>query len=289
MILIAGGVIQNFAGFEHVTSITGSSATIPGGPVASQEAIKELGTNGGGFFNANSAHPFENPTAWTNLFEIFLFLLIPFSLPRTFGRMVGDRRQGVAIVITMGIFWLGVERAAGLGRAQRVGNGAATGHRRDGGEGGPLRDRGVHDLRGVHDPDLDRRRELDARQLHLARRGGDAVGHDARRGRPGGVGAGLYGILVLAVIAVFVAGLMVGRTPEYLGKKIGPREMKLASLYILTTPALVLLGTGLSFAIPGVRQDVEKTSIWNPGTHGFSEVLYAFTSAATTTAPPSQG
>jgi K+-transporting ATPase ATPase A chain len=97
---------------------------------------------------------------------------------------------------------------------------------------------------------------------------------------PGGVGAGLYGILVLAIIAVFVAGLMVGRTPEYLGKKIGPRQMKLASLYILTTPVLVLLGTGLSFALPGVRQDVEKTSIWNPGTHGFSEVLYAFTSAA---------
>ena len=280
VILIAGGVIQNFAGFQHVTSITGSGATIPGGPVASQEAIKELGTNGGGFFNANSAHPFENPTAWTNLFEIFLFLLIPFALPRTFGKMVGDRRQGIAIVATMGIFWLisnlllAWAELSGAGTAPQLAGGAMEGKEdRFGivastifGSSTTLTSTGA--VNSMHDS--------------YTALGGAVTLSDMMLGEvaPGGVGAGMYGILMLAIIAVFIAGLMVGRTPEYLGKKIGPREMKLASLYILTTPSLVLLGTGLSFAIPAVRADVEKTSIWNPGQHGFSEVLYAFTSAA---------
>ncbi|MFC5501778.1 potassium-transporting ATPase subunit KdpA [Lysinimonas soli] len=280
VILIAGGVIQNFAGFQHVTTITGSTATIPGGPVASQEAIKELGTNGGGFFNANSAHPFENPTAWTNLFEIFLFLLIPFALPRTFGRMLGDRRQGVAIVATMAIFWvtsnllLAWAELSAHGTAPQLAGGAMEGKEdRFGivastifGSSTTLTSTGA--VNSMHDS--------------YTALGGAVTLTDMMLGEvaPGGVGAGLYGILMLAVIAVFVAGLMVGRTPEYLGKKIGPREMKLASLYILATPTLVLLGTGLSFAIPAVRAELEKTSIWNPGLHGFSEVLYAFTSAA---------
>ncbi|MDP9027362.1 MAG: potassium-transporting ATPase subunit KdpA [Actinomycetota bacterium] len=280
VILIAGGVIQNFAGFQHVTTITGSAASIPGGPVASQEAIKELGTNGGGFFNANSAHPFENPTAWTSLFEIFLFLLIPFSLPRTFGRMVGDRRQGVAIVATMGIFWL-VSNVL-LAWAELSAAGTAPGL-----AGGSME--GKEDRFGIvastifgSSTTLTSTGAVNSMHDSYTALGGAVTLSDMMLGEvaPGGVGAGMYGILMLAVIAVFVAGLMVGRTPEYLGKKIGPREMKLASLYILTTPTLVLLGTGLSFAIPAVRADVEKTSIFNPGLHGFSEVLYAFTSAA---------
>jgi len=280
VILIAGGVIQNFAGFQHVTSITGSTVTIPGGPVASQEAIKELGTNGGGFFNANSSHPFENPTAWTNLFEIFLFLLIPFALPRTFGRMVGDRRQGVAIVVTMGIFWLVSNLLLAWAELSAAGTAPQL-------AGGTME--GKEDRFGIvastifgSSTTLTSTGAVNSMHDSYTALGGAVTLSDMMLGEvaPGGVGAGMYGILMLAVIAVFVAGLMVGRTPEYLGKKIGPREMKLASLYILTTPTLVLLGTGLSFAIPAVRADLEKTSIWNPGLHGFSEVLYAFTSAA---------
>jgi K+-transporting ATPase ATPase A chain len=280
IILIAGGVIQNFADFQHIGTITGSAATIPGGPVASQEAIKELGTNGGGFFNANSAHPFENPTAWTSLFEVFLLLLIPFSLPRAFGRMIDDRRQGVAILATMGIFWIVSNvllfwaEISASGTAPQLAGGAMEGKEdRFGialstifGSSTTLTSTGA--VNSMHDS--------------YTALGGAVTLMDMMLGEvaPGGVGAGLYGILVLAIIAVFLAGLMVGRTPEYLGKKIGPREMKLASLYILTTPALVLIGTGLSFAIPAVKADLVTTSIWNPGAHGFSEVLYAFTSAA---------
>jgi potassium-transporting ATPase potassium-binding subunit len=280
VILIAGGVVQNVAGFQDVTTVTGAKAVIPGGPVASQEAIKLLGTNGGGFYNANSAHPFENPTAWTSLFETFLLLVIPFSLPRAFGRMIGDRRQGVAILATMGVFWLVSNvllfwaEVAGSGTAPRLAGGALEGKEdRFGialstifGSSTTLTSTGA--VNSMHDSDT--------------ALGGAVTLADMMLGEvaPGGVGAGLYGILVLAIIAVFIAGLMVGRTPEYLGKKIGPREMKLASLYILTTPTIVLLGTGLSFAIPGVSHDVETTSIENPGGHGFSEVLYAFTSAA---------
>jgi len=280
IVLLAGGVIQNLAGFQDVATLTGSSATVPGGPVASQEAIKLLGTNGGGFFNANSAHPFENPTPWTNLFEIFLMLVIPFSLPRAFGRMVGDTRQGTAIAATMAVFFVAslaamtaFELSAG-GTAPQLAGGAMEGKETRFGIIGStlfattstITSTGA--VNSMHDS-------------YTALGGGMAMlnmmlGEIA----PGGVGAGLYGILVLAIIAVFVAGLMVGRTPEFLGKKIGPREMKLASLYILTTPTIVLLGTGLSFAIPGVRAELESTSIWNPGLHGFSEVLYAFTSAA---------
>ena len=280
VILIAGGVIQNFAGFQHVTTITGSTATIPGGPVASQEAIKELGTNGGGFFNANSAHPFENPTAWTNLFEIFLLLLIPFALPRTFGRMVGDRRQGVAVVATMAIFWL-VSNVL-LAWAELSAAGTAPGLAGGAMEGKENRFGIVASTIFGSSTTLTSTGAVNSMHDSYTALGGAVTLSDMMLGEvaPGGVGAGMYGILMLAVIAVFVAGLMVGRTPEYLGKKIGPREMKLASLYILTTPTLVLLGTGLSFAIPAVRADLEKTSIWNPGLHGFSEVLYAFTSAA---------
>ncbi|MBF4631524.1 potassium-transporting ATPase subunit KdpA [Clavibacter michiganensis subsp. phaseoli] len=280
VVLIAGGVIQNFAGFQDVQTLAGGTQTIPGGPVASQEAIKMLGTNGGGFFNANSAHPFEDPTAWTSAFQVLLMLVIPFSLPRTFGRMVGDTRQGTAIAAVMATIFLvsftaltifelngagTAPMAAGAameGKEQRFGIIASTLF----GSTSTLTSTGA--VNSMHDSYTALGGMMPMVNMML----GEVA--------PGGVGSGLYGMLVLAVISVFVAGLLVGRTPEYLGKKIGPREIKLASLYILVTPILVLVGTALSFAIPAVREDVEGTSILNGGLHGLSEVVYAFTSAA---------
>jgi potassium-transporting ATPase potassium-binding subunit len=280
VVLIAGGVIQNWAGPTEVTTLAGGTQSIPGGPVASQEAIKLLGTNGGGFFNANSAHPFENPTGWTSAFEVLLLLAIPFSLPRTFGRMVGSAKQGYAILAAMATIFLvsltllTVVESRGAGTAPELAGGAMEGkEQRFGiaattlfGSASTLTSTGA--VNGMHDS--------------FTALGGFFPMLNMMLGEiaPGGVGSGLYGMLVLAVIAVFVGGLMVGRTPEYLGKKLGPREIKLASLSILVTPTLVLAGTALSFALPAVRADVESTSIWNPGVHGFSEVLYAFTSAA---------
>lgn len=280
VILIAGGVIQNVNGFQHVTSLTGSTVTIPGGPVASQEAIKELGTNGGGFFNANSAHPFENPTAWTNLVEIFLMLVIPFSLPRTFGTMVGDKRQGYAILSAMAAIFVVSLTALTLFELQ--GGGAATQAAGGAMEGKEQRFGILGSTLFGTTSTLTSTGAVDSMHDSFTPLGGMMPMLNMMTGEvaPGGVGSGLYGMLVIAIIAVFLAGLMVGRTPEYLGKKIGSREIKLASLYILTTPALVLLGTGLSFAIPAIKDNIEKVSIWNPGQHGFSEVLYAFTSAA---------
>ena len=280
VVLLAGGVVQNFAGFTEVQTLSGGSQQLPGGPVASQEVIKLLGTNGGGFFNANSAHPFENPTAWTNLFENVLMLAIPFALPRAFGRMVGSNKQGYAILAVMATLFvislvaLSSLEAAGRGTAPELAGGAMEGKEARFGIFGStlfgttstLTSTGA--VNSMHDSYTALGGMLPMLNMML----GEVA--------PGGVGSGLYGMLVLAVIAVFIAGLLVGRTPEYLGKKIGPREIKLASLYILVTPTLVLAGTALSFALPGVREDVESTSIWNPGIHGMSEVLYAFTSAS---------
>jgi len=278
--LLAGGVAQNLAGFGEVHTIAGGTQSLPGGPVASQEAIKLLGTNGGGFYNANSAHPFENPTPWTNMVEILLILAIPFSLPRAFGRIIGDHRQGYAIVAVMGVlflvstFALSALELAGSGTAPQLAGAAMEGkEQRFGilgstlfGSASTLTSTGA--VNSMHDSYT----ALGGMMPMLNMMLGEVA--------PGGVGSGLYGMLVLAVIAVFVGGLLVGRTPEYLGKRIGPREIKLASLYILVTPVLVLAGTALSFAIPGIRDDVTGTSILNPGPHGLSEVLYAFTSAA---------
>lgn len=280
IVLMIGGVIQNFNGFMDVNTVAGPVQSIPGGPVASQEAIKLLGTNGGGFFNANSAHPFENPTAWTSMFEIVLMLAIPFSLPRTFGKMVGDNRQGYAILAAMGILFLVSVTAmtafelAGNGTAPMLAGGAMEGKEARFGIVGST-------LFGTTST-ITSTGAVNAMHDSFTALGGMMAMLNMMLGElaPGGVGSGLYGMLVIAVIAVFIAGLLVGRTPEYLGKKIGAREMKLASLYILITPVLVLTGTALSFAIPGVRDDVISTSIWNPGVHGFSEVLYAFTSAS---------
>ncbi|MDN4640567.1 potassium-transporting ATPase subunit KdpA [Agreia sp. PsM10] len=280
IVLIAGGVIQNVAGFTDVTTLTGGTQSIPGGPVASQEAIKMLGTNGGGFFNANSAHPFENPTGFTNLLQVVLMLAIPFSLPRTFGAMVGDKRQGYAILAAMAAIFVVSLTALTLFEL----NGAGTAPQLAGGamEGKETRFGVATSTLFASTSTLTSTGAVNSMHDSFTSLGGMMPLINMMLGEvaPGGVGSGLYGMLILAVIAVFIAGLLVGRTPEYLGKKLGPREIKLASLYILVTPTLVLAGTALSFAIPAIREDVEGTSIWNPGLHGLTEVLYAFTSAA---------
>ncbi|MGW4379363.1 potassium-transporting ATPase subunit KdpA [Kitasatospora sp. NPDC004531] len=275
LVLAANGVVQNFHGFHEVGTLTGGQQSIPGGPVASQEVIKLLGTNGGGFFNANSAHPFENPTGFTNLVEVFLLLVIAFSLPRTFGRMVGDHRQGYAIVAVMGLFWVAsaslityFEHQHGGSALQAAGAAMEGKEQRLGIAGSSL---------FAASTTLTSTGAVNSFHDSYSPFGGGLTIFDMMLGEiaPGGVGSGLYGMLILAIVAVFVAGLMVGRTPEYLGKKLGGREMKFASLYILTTPAVVLIGVGTAIALPG-----ERAGMLNSGGHGFSEVLYAFTSAA---------
>jgi K+-transporting ATPase ATPase A chain len=280
VVLLAGGVIQNLNGFTDATTLAGAAQSIPGGPVASQEAIKLLGTNGGGIFNTNAAHPFENPAPWTNLFEVFLLLVIPFSMPRAFGRIVGDDRQGYTILGVMAAIFVASTalltwaELAGGGTAPQLAGGALEGKEVRFGIFGSTLYAGATTLTSTG--------SVNSMHDSYTALGGMVPMVNMMLGEvaPGGVGSGLYGMLVLAIIAVFVGGLLIGRTPEYLGKKIGPREIKLASLYILVTPTLVLAGTALSFAIPGIRDDVESTSILNPGVHGLSEVLYAFTSAA---------
>ncbi|GLZ00226.1 potassium-transporting ATPase subunit KdpA [Actinoplanes sp. NBRC 103695] len=274
IVFLAAGMVQNLSGGTDVTTLTGATQHITGGPVASQEAIKELGTNGGGFYNTNSAHPFENPTTWTNWLQIFLILLIPFSLPRVFGRMVGQNRQGYAIVAVMAVLALG-------SIALTVGfeiHGAGTVPQAAGAamEGKEVRF-GVPDSAVfAATTTLTSTGAVDSFHDSYTALGGMMPMVNMMLGEvaPGGVGSGLYGLLVLAIITVFVAGLMVGRTPEYLGKKIGAREIKLASLYFLVTPALVLIGTAAAFATGN------NTTALNAGPHGLSEVLYAFTSAA---------
>lgn len=274
VVMVLGGVIQNLKAGTDVTTLAGGSQFLPGGPVASQEAIKELGTNGGGFFNANSAHPFEGPTAWVSLFQVFLILLIPFSLPRTFGKMVGDRRQGFAILGVMTVLasislvLINVFQSRAGGAATQLA-GAAT-------EGQEVRFGGPLSALFSAATTLTSTGAINTQHDSLSPLGGMVTLFNMMLGEvaPGGVGSGLYGMLVLAVVAVFVAGLMVGRTPEYLGKKLGRREMTLASLYILTTPAIVLIGAAVAIAVPA-----GQAGMLNSGPHGLSEVLYAFTSA----------
>ena len=275
VVLVAGGAVQNLHGATGVQTLTGAHQAITGGPVASQEAIKELGTNGGGFYNVNSAHPFENPTAWTNWIEIFLLLLISFALPRTFGRMVGDRRQGYAIAAVMVVLALGSEIAVMAFQLAHHGTVPTA-------VGGSME--GVETRFGIANSatfasstTLTSTGAVDSFHDSYTSLGGAVLLLNMMLGEvaPGGTGSGLYGLLVLAVLTVFVAGLMVGRTPEYLGKKIGAREVKFASLYFLTMPVVVLVGTGIAMAMPG-----QRAGMLNGGAHGLSEVLYAFTSAA---------
>lgn len=279
VILIAGGVIQNFQLHDQVvTTLAGTPQTITGGPVASQEAIKELGTNGGGFFNANSAHPFENPTTWTNWVEIFLLLVISFSLPRTFGRMVGNgkqgRNQGLAIVAVMGVI---ATISVSLMMLFQLGHHGTVPTAVNAAMEGVEQRFGVADSAVFADATtLTSTGAVNSFHDSYTSLGGLMTLFNMQLGEvaPGGVGSGLYGMLVLAIITVFVAGLMVGRTPEYLGKKITPREIKLAATYFLITPLIVLTGTAVAMAMPG-----QRASMLNSGPHGLSEVLYAFTSA----------
>lgn len=269
IVLVAGGAIQNFHLHDQVVNtLAGTPQTITGGPVASQEAIKELGTNGGGFYNANSAHPFENPNSWTNWLEIFLLLVISFSMPRTFGRMVGSKKQGYAIASVMAslalirvmfMLWFQLQHHGTVPTA----TGAAT-------EGVEQRF-GIVDSAVLADATtLTSTGAVDSFHDSYTSLGGMITMFNMKLGEvaPGGTGSGLYGRLILAVITVFVAGLMVGRTPEYLGKKINPREIKLAASYFLVTPLIVLTGTAVAMALPG-----ERAGMLNTGPHGLSEVL----------------
>ncbi|MFC8261157.1 potassium-transporting ATPase subunit KdpA [Streptomyces sp. NPDC057291] len=276
IVLVAAGAVQNFHGIHDITTIAGGHQSMTGGPVASQESIKELGTNGGGFYNANSAHPFENPNAFTNLIEIYLMLVIAFSLPRTFGTMIGDNRQGYAIVAVMALIWGASVAVVTANELHSVSS--AAGHAAGGMMEGKETRFGIwaSALFAVSTT-LTSCGAVNSFHDSYTPGGGGMTIFNMMLGEiaPGGAGSGLYGILILAIVAVFVAGLMVGRTPEYLGKKLRGQEMKFASLYILTTPALALVGAGLAMAFSG-----ERAAMLNSGPHGFSEVLYAFASAA---------
>lgn len=274
LLLVAGGVVQSWSD-STVTTLAGHPQVLTGGPVASQEAIKVLGNNGGGFFNANSAHPFENPTALTNLLEVFLILVLPVALTRTIGTMLGDRRQGLAVLSVMGLLWtvslVVVTWAEGgaHGQAAQAAGAAMEGKETRFGEWASA-------LFAVATTGTSTG-AVNASHDSLTPAGGGTVLANMLLGEvvPGGVGAGIYGILVMAVLTVFVAGLMVGRTPELLGKKISARQMTYVALYTLTTPALVLVGTGTAIARGGTAD-----AMGNPGGHGFTEVLYAYASAA---------
>ncbi|MEU0150231.1 potassium-transporting ATPase subunit KdpA [Streptomyces sp. NPDC006288] len=275
LVLVACGAIQNLSGIHEVGQFMGGTQEWNGGAVASQEVIKELGTNGGGYFNANSAHPFENPNPLSNLFEIFLILLIPFALTRTFGRMVGSLRQGYAILGTMATIWLGFTALmmwtefAHHGPAFEIAGGAMEGKETRFGIAGSSIFAVATTLTSTG--------AVNSFHSSYTGFGGGITMLGMQLGEiaPGGVGSGLYGMLVMAIIAVFIAGLMVGRTPEYLGKKIGTRQIKLAACYILITPALVLCFTAVAMALP-----TPGNSMTNSGAHGFSEILYAYTSGA---------
>lgn len=277
LFLVSQGVIQNMSDYLTVTTLAGDSQSIAMGPVASQEAVKLLGTNGGGFFNVNSAHPFENPTPLTNFLEALAIFAIPTGLTYAFGRMVGHQREGWMLWQVMGALF--VLAFTAFVYTESTGN--------------PLLQ--ASGAEGLSWEGKDARFDLGALSLFStvttsASCGAVAVMHDSLMPLSGmvtmvlmqlgevvfgGVGAGFYGMIVMAVIAVFIASLMVGRTPEYLGKKITPKEMKLAALTMLTVPFIVLAGTGINLMLPGALE-----SLNNPGAHGLSEILYAWTSAA---------
>jgi K+-transporting ATPase ATPase A chain len=314
LVLVSQGVIQNFDGYKDATTVekityqnpktdadgnpikdaagnavtetaTTQTQTLPMGPIASQEAIKELGTNGGGFYNANSAHPYENPTPLTNLLEMLAIFIIPFALTYTFGKMVGDTRQGWVVLAAMLILFVPLVMMAF--HSEHHGN--------------PLiAQQGIDQVASAVQPGgnmegKETRFGIAASALFAAVTTATSCGavntmHDSMTPlggfvplflielgevAPGGVGTGMYSILMFAILGVFIAGLMIGRTPEYIGKKIEALEMKLASIFILTTPFVVLIGTAVA-----VVTIAGKAGVANPGPHGFSEILYAFSSAA---------
>jgi potassium-transporting ATPase potassium-binding subunit len=275
IILMSTGVIDNFNLTHTVHALAGGVQTMVGGPVASQEVIKELGNNGGGFFNANSAHPFENPNGFSDWFEIFLLLVIPFSLCRTFGKMVKDNRQGYLLVAVMVTLWLIAVGGVSFFEWQHAGTALQQ-------AGGAMEGKEVRfgipgsSLFGASTTTTSTG-AVNSFHDSFTAFGGGILLFDIMLGEvvPGGVGAGLYGMLMLAVVTVFIGGLMVGRTPEYIGKKIRPSEMKYAALYILATPSAALIGAGLSLGF-----SVPRRAIFNAGPHGLTEVVYAFASMA---------
>jgi K+-transporting ATPase ATPase A chain len=275
LVLAAGGVIDNFAAYHTVTTVSGAHQTIVGGPFASQEVIKDAGNNGGGPLNTNSAHPFENPNPFTNWFEIFLLLLTAFCLPRTFGKMVKDNRQGYALLAVMATIWLAA--VGGISYFQEKAGGTATMLAHGAMEGVETRFGTAGCSLFAASTTVTSTGAVNCFHDSLTPFGGGIALFDMAMGEiaPGGVGAGLYGILVLAMVTVFVAGLMVGRTPEYIGKKIRPTEMKYAALYFLTLPVVILTAAGLS-----IGTKIGQSSIFNPGPHGLTEIMYAFASMA---------
>jgi K+-transporting ATPase ATPase A chain len=280
LVLVSQGVIQTFASSISVHTLQGAMQVIPLGPVASQEAIKELGTNGGGFFNANSAHPFENPTTFSNWFEMLLILIIPFGLTNTFGRMAGNAKQGLALLAVM-VVVLSAGSLVAMGSEERSNPSlpAAVAQQVDQSAGNM---EGKETRFGADSSGLfatvttgTSTGAVDSMHDSFLPVGGLVPLFNIELGEitPGGVGAGLYGILVFAIIAVFIAGLMVGRTPEFLGKKVEAYEMKMAMLVILSLAFSILFFTALATATaPG------KAGPLNSGPHGFSEILYAFSS-----------
>jgi potassium-transporting ATPase potassium-binding subunit len=285
LVLVWQGVPQNLSAYTQVKTIEKGTQSIAQGPVASQIAIKQLGTNGGGFFNANSAHPFENPTPLTNLLEMMALIILGAALPHTFGKMVGDRRQGWALYSAMGLLFLGAVTVCtwaeqrGNPQFAAMGINQTASAEQSGGnmEGKEVRfgivnsaiwatattDASNGSVNSMHDSFTPLGGLVPLFNLHL----GEVVF--------GGVGTGLAGMIVMAILTVFIAGLMVGRTPEYLGKKIQAKEMKLAMLYILVFAAIILLPTAVAVVNKGAL-----SSIANSGPHGFSEILYAFSSGA---------
>ncbi|HEY2222237.1 potassium-transporting ATPase subunit KdpA [Actinomycetospora sp.] len=275
VVLVALGVVMSLRAGVDVVGPDGRASTLALAPAASQEAIKELGTNGGGILNANSAHPFENPNGASDIIEIFLLLVIPVSLTRTFGRLVGSVRQGVALLGVMATLWGLMLAVIWSAEANATGPAAlAAGANLEGKEvrfGVPssalfadsTTATSTGAVNSLHD------------SFSAFGGGGALLNMLFGEMTPGGVGTGLYSILVVAVVAVFLAGLMVGRTPEYLGKKLGRREVTCAAVVVLAMPALVLLGTGLAVVLPSTGE-----ALGNDGAHGLSEVFYAFASAS---------
>jgi len=277
LVLVASGVIDNFNAYHTYTTLSGAHQTIPGGPVGSMEVIKDMGNNGGGFFNTNSAHPFESPNPFTNIFEIFLLLLIPFATPRAFGRMVKDNRQGYALVAVMAILWMAAVGGISFFEAHTGTGGTATILAHHAAEGTETRFGTPGCSLFAASTTVTSTGAVNCFHDSLTPFGGGIALFDIALGEivPGGIGAGMYGLLVLATVTVFVAGLMVGRTPEYIGKKIRPTEMKYAALYFLTLPVVILTAAGLS-----IGTHVGQSAIFNPGPHGLTEIMYAFTSMA---------
>ncbi len=283
LVLASQGAVQTLASYPVAHTLEGAAQTIAVGPFASQEAIKDLGNNGGGPFNANSAHPFENPNGFTNQFEIFLEILIPFALALMFGRWVGNIKQGIAIAATMAIvLFAGVGIAAwaeqsGNPALTNIGVSQANTATQAGGnmEGKSVVFGPIYSAQFAATTTGTSTGSVDSSHDSFTPIGGmvPLVLMQLGEVTPGGVGAGLYGMLVFAVLAVFIAGLMVGRTPEYLGKKIESREVRLASLVILTSAFNILVWTAISVLVPaGLKGPL------NPGAHGFTEILYAFSS-----------